>query len=108
GGRLRGVTRGDAVIVSPLRDWALGLVDLAADKVAMVSRRDALDAYDDLRISEQPHSDIALLTTKAQGALATASLPRTRLGRVRAVDVSPDLKWLALSGRDRGAMWDLT
>jgi hypothetical protein len=34
-------------------------------------------------------------------------LPRAPLGRLRAAVISPDSRFLAISDRDRGAMWDL-
>lgn len=39
--------------------------------------------------------------------MATALLPRSPLGRLRAVAVSPDLQWLAISERNRGGVWNL-
>lgn len=106
-GRLTAVTRGEAVIARPIRDWALGVVDLTSGRIITASRRDAFDAFDEVRLTEQPNGDVALYAGSAQRASAVASLPRTRLGRLRASDVSPDLKWLALSGGERGAMWDV-
>src|ERR1700684_4688672 len=37
-----------------------------------------------------------------------AELPKSSLGTLRAVAVSPDLRWLAVSGTSRGAVWDLS
>ena len=34
-------------------------------------------------------------------------LPKTPFGRLYAADVTPDFKWLAVSGYSRGAVWDL-
>jgi hypothetical protein len=34
-------------------------------------------------------------------------LPMSSLGTLRAWAISPDLRWLAVSGTSRGAVWDL-
>src|SRR6185369_7860904 len=39
--------------------------------------------------------------------VATAALPNASLGRLRVAEISPELKWLALSGRSRGGVWNL-
>jgi hypothetical protein len=106
-GRVEAVTKGDAVVVRPIRDWALGLVDLNAGGIVMASRRDVFDAWDTFRITEQPNGEVALFDNRTDRPVAVTTLPQARLGRLRAVDVSPDLKWVAFSGRERGAMWSV-
>jgi hypothetical protein len=39
--------------------------------------------------------------------LAAVTLPQNPLGRLRATVLSPDFKWLAVSERSRGAVWNL-
>src|SRR5207237_9079885 len=39
---------------------------------------------------------------------AHVGLPRNPLGRMYTSAVSPDMRWLAVSERTRGAVWDLT
>jgi WD40 repeat protein len=51
---------------------------------------------------------LSLYDMEKDAALGTVKLPRNPLGRLRAAAVSPDLKWLAVSERSRGAVWDLT
>jgi hypothetical protein len=40
--------------------------------------------------------------------VGTAVLSNVSLGRLRVAEVSPELKWLALSGRSRGGVWNLS
>jgi WD40 repeat protein len=108
GGKVTAATRGEFVVLRPIQEWAVGLVDLTANRIVLASRSDAFDAYETLHLTERPNGDIGLYQLGTKEPVAVATLPHSALGPIRVFDVSPDLRFLALSGRDRGGVWDLT
>lgn len=113
GGRLAPVTRGDYVLISGLLQRsgpriAVYVFDLKTKKFVRGSKTPAVDVYDNFTIGERVNGELALYDLNRDEALGTVMLPRNPLGRLRASAVSPDLKWLAVSERNRGAVWDLS
>src|ERR1041384_7010178 len=53
------------------------------------------------------NGEVGLYRLEKNEVVARAVLPSNSLGRLRVAEVSPQLKWLALSGRSRGAVWNL-
>jgi hypothetical protein len=100
-------SHGDYVILRPIKDWPVGLVDLSTGKIVMASKTEAFDSYDRQHLSERPNGEIGLFALDAQRPIAVATLPRARLGTLSAAEITPDLKWIAMSGRDRGGIWNL-
>ena len=107
GGKVTAATRGDFVVLRPIQQWAVGLVDLNANRIVLASRTDAFDAFERLHLTERPNGEIGLYELGSREPKAVATLPRGALGPVRVYHVSPDLGLLALSGRDRGGVWNL-
>jgi len=103
---LDSVSHGDAVIVRPLKDYAAGIVDLHSNKFIGVSKTDPLDYYDDESASESPRGGIELDAMGASSQML--DLPISSLGRLKASAVSPDGKYLIVSGRTRSAVWNLS
>jgi WD40 repeat protein len=114
GGRLAPVTRGDYVLISGLLQRGGGpriavyVLDLKTKKFVRGSKTPAVDVYDNFTIGERVNGELALYDMNKDEALGTVVLPRSPLGRLRAAAVSPDLKLLAVSERNRGAVWDLS
>ena len=109
GGDLEPVTRGDYLMIGGINPkLALVLFDLKSKKFVRGSKTPAMDVYDRWTIGERVNGELALYELDKNEAAATVVLPRNPLGRLRAAAVSPDLKWLAVSERSRGAVWDLT
>jgi hypothetical protein len=108
GGRVTAATHGDALLLRPIKDWPVGLLDLAAGRVTLAAKTPALDAYDDARLSELPNGDVALFRAGRPEAEASVALPVSPLGTLKGASVSADLRRVALSGRDRGGVWDTT
>jgi WD40 repeat protein len=113
GGRLAPVARGDYVLISGLSAksgprMSVFLFDLKTKKFIRGSKTPAMDVYDHWTVGERVNGELALYDLDKDDALGTVVLPRNPLGRLRTTAVSPDLKWLAVSERNRGAVWDLS
>jgi WD40 repeat protein len=107
-GNLTAVTRGNYVTIHPLSKYRTGLFDLATKRGVIGFNKDALDVYDNVFASEQMNGELGLYTVDKNEQVGKLLLPRNDLGILRALAVSSDLKWLAVSERSRGAVWDLT
>lgn len=103
---LKPASHGDSVLIAPLAEYPLGVLDITNGKVFAAFKQPAADIYDKAVLSEQRDGEIALtdLTTQKD---ETVALSQASLGKPRAIAVSDDLTWLAVSGRNRGAVWDL-
>jgi len=114
GGRLAPVTRGDFVLISGVSVAGGGpraavlLFDLKSKKFVRGSRTPATDVYERWVVGERVNGELALYEIDKYEAAGSVLLPRNPLGRLRAAAVSPDLRWLAVSERNRGAVWDLS
>lgn len=102
-------TKGDYLLLRPIDQFPVGVMDLKTQKLFMANRKSALDLYEGHYVGERVDGELAIyrLTGGGQEVVATATLPRGRLGRLRAAALSPDLNWLAISERTRGGVWDL-
>ena len=101
-------TRGDYLLIRPIKDYALGVMDLKTKTISKVNERAALDIYEPFFVAEMRNGQVGLYRLDKNEAVATAVVPSNSLGRLRVAEVSPDLKWLALSGRSRGGVWNLS
>ncbi|HEU4593918.1 MAG TPA: M48 family metalloprotease [Pyrinomonadaceae bacterium] len=108
GGSMDSVTRGDYILIRPVQGFAVGVMDIAAKKIFMANKQPAIDVYGDVFVSERVNGELALYRTAQKELVSKVVLPRNPLGRLRAASVSPDFKWLAISERTRGALWDVT
>jgi WD40 repeat protein len=105
-GALWPVTSGNYVMVRRQGKYAGGLFNLTTRKIITINQRLMLDAHGDLMASEQRNGELRLFDVKATTGQSVV-LPKSPLGRIYAADVSPDFKWLAVSGYSKGAVWDL-
>jgi WD40 repeat protein len=106
-GRVTPATRGNYVLVRPIAKYPVGILDLDAQKIFMANRQAAFDMYEKFYVSERTDGVLFLFHVEKEAALGQAILPQSPLPRLRAVAVSPDMNWLAVSVRSRGAIWDL-
>lgn len=108
-GRPDAATKGNYVVLRPIQGYAAGVFDLSAKKILLANKLGAIDVYEDTYVSERTNGELGLYrgvgTPERVGGVV---LPRAPLGILRAAAVSPDLRWLAVSERSRGAVWDLT
>lgn len=101
-------TRGNYVLIRPIKDYALGVLDVATKTITKVNQQRALDIYDDVFVAEMRNGEIGLYRMEKSQLLATSLLSNFSLGRLYVAELSQDMKWLALSGRSRGGVWDLS
>jgi Peptidase family M48 len=106
-GRLAAATKGNYLLVRPFQKSAVGVVDVAKRMVIKGNKTRAIDLYDQVFVAERLTGELGLYTTDKNKLLAAVTLPQNPLGRLRAMVVSPDFKWLAVSERSRGAVWNL-
>jgi peptidase M48-like protein len=107
-GRLAAATKGNYLLVRPLQKSAVGVIDLTRRMAIKGNKSPALDIYDQVFVAERLTGELGLYTTDKNELLAAVTLPQNPLGRLRAMSLSPDFKWLAVSERSRGAVWNLT
>jgi len=103
---LESATHGNYLVVSPLKDGPIGVLDLDKDQLATL-HHPAADTYDGALLYERDNGEIALSDMKGGKAKATFRLVQSRVGALQTVAVSPDFGWLAMSTRSRGAFWDV-
>ncbi|HKS10684.1 MAG TPA: WD40 repeat domain-containing protein, partial [Pyrinomonadaceae bacterium] len=104
---MTGATQGDYLLIRPIKDYALGVMDLNTKTIAKVNERAALDIYGQFFVAEMRNGQVGLYRMEKNELVGTAVLSNATLGRLRVAEVSPDLQWLALSGRTRGGVWNL-
>jgi hypothetical protein len=94
-------------MIRPFQKYAVGLMDLGKGAVVKGNPGRALDVYDTVFAAERVSGELGLYDMSDNSVIASAPLPRGSLRSMGAVAVSPDLKFLAVSGKTRGAVWDL-
>ena len=100
--------RGNYVILSPVQDALTGLMDLQSQKILIgLKKTIAMDIYDDDVLAETSGGDIGIFSLAAHKVVSHAAISGSPLDTIRAESVSPDLQWLAVSERTRGAVWNL-
>ena len=99
---------GKYLLLRPIEKFPVGVMDLATKTIFLASNQSAIDLYDDDFVSERVNGELGLYGVAKRDLKAKVVLPRASLGRLHAAAVSPDFKWLAISERTRGAVWDLT
>lgn len=100
-------TRGDYLLIRPIKDYALGVMEMTTKQIVKVSAQPAIDIFGDVLVSEMRNGQVGLYRMEKNELVATALLPQSSLGRLYVAELSPDMKWLALSGRSRGGVWNL-
>ena len=96
------------LLLRPIAEHPLGVMDLQNLQILMASEKSAGDVAGDAYVFERPDGDLGMVNVERRKEEARRSkLPLGQLGELQAVSVSPDLRWLAISGKSRGAEWDL-
>jgi len=102
-------TRGNYVILKPVKDAIVGVLDLASQNFVIGSKKTAaIDVYGQEVLTQKVSGEVGIFELSSHKPKGEVELPQSPFGRLRAWAVSPDLKWLAVSGSSRGAVWDLS
>jgi hypothetical protein len=102
-------TRGDYVILKPVQDAQVGVLDLKSQSFVIGSKKSsAIDVFDRDVLSQRLSGEVGIFDLSTHEPKGEAELPKSTLGALRAWAVSPDLRWLAVSGTSRGAVWELS
>jgi len=98
---------GNYLLLRPIDKYPVGVMDLDSKRIFMADTQEAFDIYDKTAIVTHLSGQVSLkdVTTKQDGA--TLTLPRGPLAPLRAIAVSDDFNWIALSERSHGGIWDL-
>lgn len=95
------------IVAGEMKDGRLAFIDLATGHMVGILKAGAGDVYDDLVVFEEMDGRILLAQPSTQKVVAHTQLSQSHLGDNRAIAVSPDFNWLAVSTHSRGATWDL-
>ena len=101
------IAQGDYILVGPLKDAPLGLVDVTKKSLLLSFTRNAGDVYDKWILSERRDGELAISELPSGKAIASVRLSQSRLGLVQAAAVSSEFDRLAVSTKTRGAVWQL-
>jgi WD40 repeat protein len=104
---IEAVTQGDYLLLQPVKDHVAGIFDIKINRVFTSSDSTALDIYGDTVATETKSGMIGLYALQGGKLTGSVTLPQGPLGEIRAFGLSKDLNWMALSGAERGAVWDL-
>jgi hypothetical protein len=99
---------GKYAIVRPISGYAVGVVDLSTRKIFMANKLSAFDIFETVFVSERSDGALGLYNVVGGELKSLVVLPRNPLGNLRVCALSPDLKWLAISERSRGGIWNLS
>ena len=100
------VAHGDYLLLRPIKDFPVGVLDLKTNDFIRANKQTAFDVYDTTFVSQLKSGEIGLFH-ESSTPIATLKLPLGPLGNLKTSDVSPDWNLLAVSFRDRGGIWDL-
>jgi WD40 repeat protein len=95
------------VLVRPTQKNPVGAYDLVTKKIVVSNRMSAYDVWGDFTVAERLNGEIGLYPIGELHPKEILQMPLGRLGGLRASAISPDLKWLAISSRTRGGLWNL-
>ena len=107
GGEVDAATGGDHLILRPIQGWAVGVVDVRSGRIVLANKTSAFDVHQGTYVSERLNGELGLYGLDSPRPIATASMPKAPLAGLRVAFASGDLKWLALSARERGGVWRL-
>jgi len=107
GGKLAAATKGNYLLIRPIGGYAVGVMNLGSKIMFKGGKNAAMDIYDRVFVAERTNGELAIYSVDKNEMLGKVTLPRNSLGKLRAMALSQDFKWLAVSERTRGAVWDM-
>jgi WD40 repeat protein len=99
--------KGNYLFLMKEQEPAVTVLDRKTGKTAMMYKKPGFDIYDDVFAGETAGGEIGLYNVADKKYESGADLPNGLLSFATASAFSPNGKWLALSQRTRGAMWNL-
>ncbi len=106
-GEITPATKGNFILLRGTAVQPLSVMDLGNKQFVKGHRQMAFDVYNDVFVAETINGEIGLFNFADNKLLSKILPPPSALGNLRAVAVSPDFKYLAVSNSTRGAIWDL-
>jgi hypothetical protein len=97
--------RGNLLFLRPVNKAAVGVMDLTAKKIVLASPKPAFDVHENLLVNQLGSGELELADHQRRETVATAELPTGPLGALVAAAVSPDFRFIAVSGGSRGGVW---
>jgi WD40 repeat protein len=101
------VTRGDYILLSRPKDEGVDVLDLTAQKAVWSYKAHGLDIYDRVFVGELRNGDLALYEITTRKIMASVRLQGGELAAPDVAAVTGDLKWVAISEKKRGTVWNL-
>ncbi|HSE19081.1 MAG TPA: M48 family metalloprotease [Pyrinomonadaceae bacterium] len=104
------------VVVKPLANAMMGLFDISMGMVVNGMNKADATIWNDTIFYELASGKVTVATVKYDPvekflkttAVGTVDIPVGSMRRLYAANVSDDLKWLSVSSKTRGAIWDLS
>jgi WD40 repeat protein/predicted SprT family Zn-dependent metalloprotease len=100
-------TQGSYLLLRPFQEHALGVMNLDTGIIFKTNEQPALDIYGDVFVAEMRNGQIGLYKMEKNVLMGTALLSNFTLGGLLVAELSSDMKWLALSSRSRGGVWNM-
>ncbi|HEX5070141.1 MAG TPA: M48 family metalloprotease [Vicinamibacterales bacterium] len=106
-GQLTTATDPNLLLVRPSGKNAVGVFDLTRRSFTKANLTDAFDLVSGSFATERETGHVGVFAAAGDTLIKDVAIPAGVLGAVRATAISSDFKWLAVSERSRGALWDL-
>lgn len=107
GSALFAATNPRYILMRPMQQAPVGGLDLEQKKIVFTARMSATDVWGDISANERLNGEIGLYKVGESKPATLLQLPLGKLGHLRTLTVSPDLRWIAMASRTRGGIWDL-
>ncbi|MBS1814503.1 MAG: M48 family metalloprotease [Acidobacteria bacterium] len=108
--RIGSVSKGNFILSDGKEENELYVLDLMKESVEFKSKTRTIDITDQTFAGESTNGDIIVGTFGAGKPVVvkhSLQMPQSPLGSIRVIHMSDDGRFLALSGRSRGAVWDI-
>ncbi len=106
--RLEAAEKGDYLLLLQTGDPAVRVLKWNSMKIPLMYKKPGFAIYGDIFAGETAGGEIGIYNVSDRRYLGGIDLPNGLLSSTTASAFSPDGKWLALSQKTRGAVWNLT
>lgn len=97
----------DFVLLTPIKDFPIGLLDINQNKIVVGWKSPALDSSGSEYAVELKDGELACARLEANPTVSLVKLDDSNFGEAHLALASNDLHWLAISDHTRGAIWNL-